>query len=126
MTLSLMIKKKYLREKVEEQEKTGSFHERREYKRFWRTRIGSTTAWKDGGDAVFICGRHAFKAAVSWITIDYTPEAYTAVAGKVCYVIQCKIMREELTKLKEFVDEAAEEIRAQIKDDFRTCLMEAK
>jgi len=41
MTLSFMIKKKYLAEKVAEQEETGTFHERRAYTKFWRARIGS-------------------------------------------------------------------------------------
>lgn len=45
MTLSSMIKRKYLAEKVIEQTKTGSFHERRAYPPFWRKRIGSTHAW---------------------------------------------------------------------------------
>ena len=41
MTLSIMIRKKYLAEKVAEQQETGVFYERRAYSKFWRVRIGS-------------------------------------------------------------------------------------
>ena len=120
MTLSLMIKKKYLREKVREQEHTGSFHERREYKRFWRSRIGSTSAWRLGGDAVFLCGRHSFAAGVRNIKIADTPDAYTVVAGQVCYDIECKFGDVALRDAILLTDEARKEVHDLIKHDFCT------
>jgi len=120
MTLSLPIKKKYLAEKVEEQERTGSFHERREYKRFWRRRIGSTAAWRSGGDAVFLCGRHVFMANVVNIGITTTPEEYRVVAGNVCYDIECRFLTEEMEGLSLFIDEATRQIKDEIRHDFRT------
>ena len=113
MTLSFMIKKKYLVEKVAEQEETGAFHERREYKRFWRTRIGSIDRWKqksslrsgrDNDDAVFLCGRHIFAADIINIEINDTPEAYTTVAGQLCYDITCKFLADELEGLSMFLE----------------------
>lgn len=46
MTLSFLIKKKYLAQKVAEQQATGVFFERRAYTKFWRARIGSASAWR--------------------------------------------------------------------------------
>ena len=103
MVLSFMIKKRYLIEKVAEQEETGTFHERRDYKQFWRKRIGSTHRWHLGGDAVFICGRHAFTADILNITIEETPDEYVDVAGKMCYNIECKFLQEELEGLSMFL-----------------------
>ena len=103
MMLSLMIKKKYLVEKLIEQEETGRFHERREYKRFWRRRIGSTHAWKRGGEAVFLCGRHSFRAKILSITTNTTPDEYVDVAGKICYVIECKFIGHEIDGLRVFL-----------------------
>lgn len=73
MTLSPMIKKKYLAEKVAEQQKTGAFTERRAYNKFWRVRIGSPAAWNSGGRAMFLCGRDVFPAVVRRITTEPTP-----------------------------------------------------
>ena len=95
MTPSFIIQKRYLAEKVAEQEATGTFHERREYKPFWRKRIGSTHRWHLGGDAVFLCGKHAWRADVLNIIIEKTPDAYTTVAGQMCYTIECKFPQEE-------------------------------
>ena len=104
MTLSFMIKKKYLAEKVIEQEATGTFHERREYKPFWRIRIGSTHAWHLGGDAVFLCGRYAFVADIRNIVIDETPTGIEDVVGRaLCYNIECKFLPEEFEELKTFL-----------------------
>ena len=112
MTLSFVIKKKYLAEKVAEQEETGTFHERRAYKHFWRTRIGSVDRWKLkssykfgrlNDEAVFLCGRYAFEADILNITIDETPDAYTVVAGQICYDIECKFLQEELEALSMFL-----------------------
>ena len=114
MTLSFMIKKKYLAEKVAEQEATGTFHERREYKQFWRARIGSVDRWKlkslsrsgrENDDAIFQYGRYAFAADIINIEINNTPEAYTTVAGKVCYDITCKFPVDELEGLSTFVEQ---------------------
>lgn len=103
MTLSFMIKKKYLEEKVAEQKATGTFHERREYKQFWRSRIGSTHQWHLGGDAVFLCGRHAFGADILNIKIEKTQDKYVSVAGTICYVIECKFEECEIDKLRVFL-----------------------
>jgi hypothetical protein len=104
MTLSFMIQKKYLVEKVAEQEATGTFHERREYKPFWRTRIGSVHEWGHFFTrAVFLCGRHSFQADVMNITIEETPAEYADVAGKICYNIECKFSSEELEGLSTFL-----------------------
>ena len=103
MTLSFIIQKRYLAEKVAEQEATGTFHERREYKPFWRTRIGGTYKWRHGGDAVFLCGRYKFAANIRNITIEETPEEYAQVAGKVCYNIECKFRQEEMEDLSTFL-----------------------
>lgn len=104
MTLSFMIKKKYLAEKVKEQEETGTFHERRAYKPFWRTRIRSIHAWGNGGEAVFLCGKYAFMADILNITIDETPEGIEdVVPGKLCYDIECKFLQGELEALSMFL-----------------------
>lgn len=106
MTLAFMIKKKYLVEKVTEQEKTGTFHERREYKQFWRKRIGSTHQWHLGGDSVFLCGRISFIADVLNITIEKTrPNIEDVVKSKVCYNIECRFPSEELEGLSIFLSE---------------------
>lgn len=112
MTLLFMIKKKYLAEKVAEQASTGTFHERREYKPFWRARIGSTARWKlkssmkigrNNDDAVFLCGRYAFHADILKITIEETPSGIEdVVKGKLCYDIECKFLSEELEGLSVF------------------------
>ena len=91
MTLSFMIKKKYLAEKVKEQRETGIFHERREYTPFWRKRIGSPAAWSIGGEAVFLCGCDTFRATVRRITIEPTPDGIEdVVPGALCYNIECQ------------------------------------
>lgn len=96
MTLCLMIKNKYLEEKVREQEKEGTFIERRAYKRFWRSRIGSTHAWMRSGEAVFLCGRKAWRADIQRITIEATPdEIKDVVKTKICYKIECKFPEDE-------------------------------
>ena len=111
MTLSLMIKRKYLLEKVNEQVETGTFHERREFKSFWRTRIKSVSRWgprKGNGKnyAVFICGTHAYYANILNITIDETPSGIEdVVPGKLCYNIECKFPSEELESLSLFLSE---------------------
>ena len=106
MTLSLMIKKKFLAEKVAEQEATGTFHERREYKTFWRTRIGSVHTWGIGDLAVFLCGRHAFTADILNITLDETPSGIAEVVpSDLCYNIECKFLQEELEGLSIFLSE---------------------
>lgn len=121
MTLSLMIRKKYLVEKVAEQEATGTFHERREYKRFWRARIGSVHKWGHFfTHATFLCGSHAFSANILNIKIIKTPEAYTVVAGKICYDIECKFIQEDLERLSIFLDDAEKEVYELIKQDFCT------
>jgi len=103
MILSLMIRKKYLKQKVEEQRKTGAFHERRAYTKFWRKRIGSTTAWGLGGKAVFLCGRDTFPATVRRISIEPTPSGIEdAVSSELCYVIECQF--EALGFVKAFVE----------------------
>ena len=103
MTLSFMIKKKYLEEKLSEQENTRTFHERREYKRFWRKRIGSTHQWHLGGDAVFLCGRQVFRADVLNVKIEKTQDKYVSVAGTTCYNIECKFKECEIDKLSVFL-----------------------
>ncbi len=91
MTLSFMIKKKYLAQKVAEQRKTGVFFERRAYTQFWRKRIGGTQIWNLGGKAVFLCGRDTFPATVRRITIEKTPAGIEdAVASELCYRIECQ------------------------------------
>ena len=104
MTLSFMIRKKYLVEKVAEQEATGTFHERREYKPFWRTRIGSVHAWGGRDEAVFLCGRYSFIADILNITLDETPAGIEEVVpGDLCYNIECKFLQEELDGLAIFL-----------------------
>ena len=104
MTLSLMIKKHYLVEKVAEQEATGTFHERREYKTFWRTRIGSVHTWGIGDTAAFLCGRYAFTADILKITLDETPPGIEEVVpGDLCYNIECKFLQYELERLSSFL-----------------------
>ena len=91
MTLSFMIKKRYLAAKVAEQQQSGVFHERRAYTRFWRKRIGAVSSWNRGGRAVFLCGRDAFRATVRRITIEPTPAGIEdAVVTKLCYRIECQ------------------------------------
>lgn len=104
MTLSFMIRKKYLLAKVDEQEKTGTFIERRAYKPFWRSRIGSTHAWHLGGEAVFLCGRYAFIADIRNIAIKRTPDDIRdVVSSKVCYNIECRFLQSELEGLSVFL-----------------------
>ncbi len=115
MTLSFMIKKCYLAEKIKEQDSTGTFHERRAYTKFWRTRIGSVSRWtlnsslKSGGlfaDAVFVCGRYAFYADIMNITLDETPPGIEEVVpSDLCYNIECKFLQEELEGLAMFLSE---------------------
>jgi hypothetical protein len=91
-----MIKRRYLIEKVAEQEKTGTFHERRAYTKFWRKRIGSTHQWHLGGEAVFLCGKHAWRADILNVTIEKTtPNIKDVVNSEVCYNIECKFPQEE-------------------------------
>jgi len=104
MTLSLLIQKKHLDEKLIEQEDTGTFHERRAFKPFWRKRIGSTHQWNLGGDAVFICGRYAYYADILNIIIEETPpDINVVVPGNLCYTIKCKFPHEELEALSAFL-----------------------
>ena len=113
MTLSFMIQKRYLAEKVAEQEETGTFHERRAYTKFWRSRIGSVSRWtlesplKSGGlfyDAVFLCGRYSFIADVLNITLDETPAGIEEVVpSDLCYNIECKFLQGELEGLATFL-----------------------
>ena len=106
MTLSFMIKKKYLAQKVKEQEEIGTFHERREYKPFWRTRIGSAHTWGIGDTAVFLCGRYAFMADILNITLDDTPAGIEdVVPSDLCYNIECRFLQEELEGLSIFLSE---------------------
>lgn len=106
MTLCFLIKKRYLQEKLEEQQRTGEFIERREYKPFWRSRIGSPLSWSNlrGAKAVFLCGRYAFYADVLGISIDSTPLGIEdVVTSSLCYNIKCRFSREELKELETFV-----------------------
>lgn len=115
MTLSFMIKKVYLTQKVAEQEETGTFHERRAYSKFWRSRIGSVSRWalesslKSGGlfhDAVFLCGRYSFTADILNVTLDRTPQNIDdVVPSDLCYNIKCKFLQEELEGLATFLNE---------------------
>ena len=115
MTLSFMIKKKYLVEKVKEQEETGMFHELRAYTKFWRKRIGSVDRWRLkssykfgrlNDEAVFLCGRHSFIADVLNITLDETPKGIDdVVKSKVCYNIECKFLQEEFDRLVTFLED---------------------
>jgi hypothetical protein len=108
-----MIKKRYLAEKVAEQEETGTFHERREYKPFWRKRIGSVDRWKLkssykfgrlNDEAVFLCGSYTFRADILNITLDETPAGIEEVVpGDLCYNIECKFLQEELEGLAIFL-----------------------
>ena len=93
MTLSFMIKKKYLAKKVAEQQDTGVFHERRECSKFWRARIGSVHAWGHDDRAVFLCGHDVFPAVVRRITIEPTPAGIEdAVSSELCYNIECEFI----------------------------------
>ena len=115
MTLSFLIKKVHLAEKAKEQEATGTFHERRAYTKFWRTRIGSVSRWtlnsslKSGGlfyDAVFLCGRYSFIADILKITLDHTPEGIEEVVpSDLCYNIECKFLQEEIEGRSMFLSE---------------------
>lgn len=106
MTLSFMIRKKHLEEKVREQEKKGTFIERREYKSFWRSRIGSVYQWgprlaPNHADAVFLCGRHAWRADVLNVKIENTPkEIKDIISSKVCYAVECRFDIDELEWLQ--------------------------
>ena len=105
MTLSFMIKKKYLLEKVVEQEDAGTFHERRACTKFWRKRIGSVHEWGHFfTHAVFLCGRYSIHADVMNITIEETPGGIDdVVKSKVCYDIECRFLQEELEGLSIFL-----------------------
>ena len=106
MTLSFLIKEKYLDEKLIEQEKTGTFHERRSCSKFWRKRIGSVHAWGQGDDAVFLCGRHAFRADIISVTVGSTPSDITDVVdGEYCYVIECKFKECEIDEMSVFLSD---------------------
>ena len=121
MTLCLMIKKKYLIEKLEEQQRTGSFIERRAYKKYWRSRIGSTGVWSKlrKSKAVFLCGRHAFDADVRKISIKSTPTRLLAVLRRsTCYNITCKFTPEAIEELERNYGEYEREIRDSIKYDY--------
>ena len=121
MTISFMIKKKYLKEKVRAQEEVGTFYERRAYKPFWRSRIGSMSKWSSGHrEAVFLCGRQAYKAEVLKIEIEETPAEVTHLVGELCYVIECKFHEWDLKMLKLATDEAEKEVYELIKQDFCT------
>lgn len=106
MVLCFMIKKKYLEEKVREQEKEGTFIERRAYKPFWRSRIGSVHQWgprlrHNHAEAVFLCGRDSWSAEIIEITLSRTPEELKDVVGReVCYEIKCKFYSDELEWLQ--------------------------
>jgi len=104
MTLCFLIRKKYLDEKLIEQEDTGTFHERRACSKFWRKRIGSVHAWGPGDDAVFLCGRHHFRADILGIEVGSTPSEITDVVdGEYCYVIECKFLQSSLERLAAFL-----------------------
>ena len=106
MTLSFMIKKHYLAEKVAEQEDTGTFHERRAYTKFWRSRIRSINAWGTGDYATFLCGRFSFSAGIVKISIEKTPQGIDdVVPSDLCYNIECKFLQEELEGLAMFLSE---------------------
>ena len=110
-----MIKRRYLDKKAAEQEETGSFHEWREYKPFWRARIGSVDRWKLkssckfgrlNDEALFLCGRHAWSADILNITIDETPEGIDdVVPSKLCYNIECKFLHDDFESLLIFLSE---------------------
>ena len=103
MTLSFLIKRKYLAQKVAEQQATGVFFERRAYTKFWRKRIGGTHQWRLGGKAVFVCGRDSFRATIRRITIEKTPAGIEdAVSSELCYVIECQF--EMMGFVKAFTD----------------------
>ena len=104
MTLSFMIKKKYLVAKYIEQEATGTFHERRSRTPFWIKRMESLNGVLRGKDAMFLCGRHAFYADIKNIVIDETPPGIEdVVGGSLCYNIECKFSPEEFEVLKTFL-----------------------
>lgn len=104
MTLSFMIQKRFLAEKVAEQEETGTFHERREYKPFWRSMIRSINAWGPGDYATFLCGRFSFSADIVKISVEKTPQGIDdVVPGDLCYNIECKFLQEELEGLSIFL-----------------------
>ena len=116
MTLSFMIRKKYLKEKVQEQIATSTFHERRAYKPFWRSRIRSVGTWgprKGNGksSAVFLCGRYAYYADILNIRLEETPSDIPGIGdvvlGKLCYNIECKFFSEELEGLSIFLEDKA-------------------
>ena len=121
MTLCLMIKKKYLIEKLEEQQRTGSFIERRAYNKYWRSRIGYTGVWSKlrKSKAVFLCGRNVFGADV--LKVELLKTAYgigDVVTTDVCYDIQCKFTPEAIEELERNYGEYEREIRDSIKYDY--------
>jgi len=106
MTLCFMIMKKYLREKFEEQQQTGQFIERREYKPYWRSRIGSPLSWSKlrRANAAFLCGRYVFNAEVKRIRVRDTPfEVNDVIESDICYEISCWFPPEELKALETFL-----------------------
>jgi len=106
MTLCFLIKKEFLREKFEEQQRTGTFIEQREYKPFWRARIGSPQSWSKlrKANAAFLCGRYVFYADVAEITIKDTPVGIEdIVTSELCYEITCAFPPEELNDLETFL-----------------------
>lgn len=121
MTLCLMIKKKYIIEKLEEQQRTGSFIERRAYKKYWRSRIGSTGVWSKlrKSKAVFLCGRNVFGAEVLKVELAKTNTGIDGVVTtEVCYAIQCKFTPEAIEELERNYGEYEREIRDSIKYDY--------
>lgn len=111
MTLCFLIKKRYLQEKLEEQQRTGSFIERREYKPYWRVRIGSTGVWSmlRRARAVFLCGQNAFDADVLKVELERTiPGIGDVVKTNVCYNIMCRFPPEELKALETFYQSSME------------------
>ena len=121
MTLCLMIKKKHLIEKLEAQQRTGSFIERRAYKKYWRSRIGSTGVWSTlrKSKAVFLCGRHAFDAEVLKVGLEKTKTGIDdVVTTEVCYAIKCQFTPEAIDELERNYGEYEREIRDSIKYDY--------
>lgn len=96
-----MIKRKDLAEKVEEQIATGTFHERRADKPFWRSRIGSVHKWGHFFTrAVFLCGQDVFYADILGITLDPTPQGIAdVVESPTCYNIECKFSPKDIELL---------------------------
>ena len=106
MTLSFLIKKVHLADKLKEQERTDTFHERRAYKPFWRSRIRSINAWGPGDYATFLCGSFSFSAGIVKISVEKTPQGIDdVVPSDLCYNIECKFLQEELERLSIFLSE---------------------